>query len=303
MSHRAAMYIVRVRPKRDVDGWMLLGDVDSGGTWLGDLIDKALADLKGTSRDGKVEARFGGTLPGLGTSQVGATLISGRSGVVSLIEKPGEEPFHRTADHREAMRSAVLFDLPPNLEAGSMAIHIPHGHGCKAIVEDQLRSTLGKEGYVLDLGPVVPQSALLEAVKQNGVEQVTLIKHDPLASDRFSDAAMWGRDEVDRLELKIPSKRKRRLRADPVTRFLEDSSEANRRRIIEFQGLTFDEVTVTVELLDGSTRTFYLEQRQGGHPMTTALTISASEADELGAVPGALSRELQRALASVSPPS
>ncbi|HEC09679.1 MAG TPA: hypothetical protein ENI86_08945 [Acidimicrobiales bacterium] len=297
MSHRVALYQVRVRPKRKTSDWLLLGDYDGAGTWLGETVRNGLRLLNGSSRDGKVVARFEGDLPALEPSQIGATLVSGRSGVTSVLEKAGEPSFERTPDHVEGMRSAALFYLPRRQTRGRLAVHVPHGRSCKGILENELRRDLSQRGYVLDLSPIVPPDALRSAVERDAIEKVTLIKHDPARSERFRDAARWGTDEVGRLELSIPSKRNRRLRRDPLRRFLEDPSDENRRAIIEFQGLQFDEVAVTVDLPDGSQRTFYLEPREGGHPMTIA--IDPDETDRLGATPASLSRELKKVLLSV----
>jgi hypothetical protein len=299
MSHRAAIYRVRARPQGDVNGWRLCGDIDEAGTWLGTPIDKALVNLNGKSRDGKVTARHDGALQAIGADQVGCSILSGRSGVVSVIEKPGQPPFDRTLDSSESMRSAVLFDLPRGRKEGRLAVHVPDGRSCKGIVETALRSALSSIGFVLELGPIVPANALQEAVERDAVEKVTLIKHDPSKAEKFSDAAQWGGDEdLDRLELTIPSKRNRHLKRDPLKRFLDDPTDASRQQLIEFEGLVFDEVAVTVEMPDGTQRTFFLDGREGGHAMTTAIDVRAF--DRYGATAGELSRELRNALVTVS---
>ena len=113
MSHRAALYRVQIRPMREVDSWRLLGDYDEAGTWAGHTINGLLVKLNGTSRDKKVQAQFESNLPSLQPDCVGVSVLSGRSGVTSVLELEGERPFLRTPEHSEAMRTAVLFDLPP----------------------------------------------------------------------------------------------------------------------------------------------------------------------------------------------
>jgi len=140
---------------------------------------------------------------------------------------------------------------------------------------------------------MVPASALREALRQNALQKITLIKYDPDRSDKFQDAAQWGSDEVGRLELTIVSRRGGFLRRDPVRRFLENPTEENRNQIIEFDGLTFDDVSVTVKLRNNTQRTFYLEAPHRGHAM--AVEISIDEEDGYGAT----RRELSRELASV----
>lgn len=299
MSHRAALYRVQIRPKREIGSFRLFGDYDEAGTWAGDTLDKILAKLDGHSRDKKVRAVFENQLPNLGTNSVGVSVLSGRSGVTSVLERDGEPAFLRTPEHSEAMRSAVLFHLPPSRASGWLAVHVPHGRSCKGIVENALRRGFGQLGFVIELGAIVPPNALREAVERDAVEKITLIKHEPSKSDRFQDAAQWGDDEVDRIELSIPSRRRARLRRDPLERFLESPNDANRRQIIEFGGLVFDEASVTVDMPEGGQRTFYLEAREGGHPMTLGLNMNGS--DQYGATVSDLSTELSRALATVSP--
>ena len=89
------------------------------------------------------------------------------------------------------------------------------------------------------------------------------------------------------------------LRGDPLRRFLREPNDENRRQIIEFGGLIFDEVAVTVDMPEGGQRTFFLEAHEGGHPMK--LGINVTQMDRYGATPHELSSELARALATVSP--
>ena len=298
MSHRAALYRVQIRPKRDLNAFRPLGDYDEAGTWAGKTVDEIIVVLARTSHDKKVQAVFEAALPELEKNHVGSSVLSGRSGITSVLRRDGETPFLRTPDHSESMRSAVLFHLPPERTSGWMAVHVPHGHSCKGILEAALKQGFSALGFVIELGAIVPPNALREAVHRGAVGKVTLIKHEPTRADRFEDAAQWGDEEVDRIELSIPSRRRMRLRGDPLKRFLDEPSDANRRQIIEFGGLVFDEASVTVDMPDGGQRTFFLEAREGGHPMTLGIDIHTQ--DEYGASTTELSTELHRALKTVT---
>lgn len=290
MSHRAAIYNVRIRPLRARTEWCPLGDYDRYGTWAGQTIADILHRLEDYSSDGNVYAQYEADLSSSIDSSFGITILSGRSGVTSVLQKPGEHDFFRTPEHSEAMRSAVLFLLPPFRTTGRLIVHAPHGRSCKSIVQNQLRQCFSQLGYYIDLPAVIPANALHEALRQNALQKVTLIKYDPDRSDKFQDAAQWGNDEVGRLELAILSRRGGFLRRDPVRRFLEDPTEENRNQIIEFGGLIFDDVSVTVKLRNNTQRTFYLEAPSRGHAMTAEINIS--EEDEYGATGLELSREL-----------
>ena len=117
----------------------------------------------------------------------------------------------------------------------------------------------------------------------------------------FANAAQWGDDEVGRIELSIPSRRNHKLRSDPISKFLGDPTAENRRQIVEFAGLRFDEAKVTARMPGGSRRTFYLEDHEGGHPMSVEIDIHNE--DNMGAMSDELCRELQDALTQMHPSS
>lgn len=297
MSHRAVIYSVRIRPQREPEQWCLLGDYDSDGTWAGDTIDEALHRFEADSSDGSVHARYEEDLKTTLNSSVGMTILSGRSGVTSVLQKSGEHDFHRTRQHSEAMRSAILFQLPPAKTRGTLVVHAPHGRSCKSIVQQQLRDWFSFLGYIIDLSPIVPANALYEALQSDELKKVTLIKYDPDQFDRFHDAAQWGNDEVGRLELSVASRRGNALRPDPIRRFIESPTEENRRQIIEFNGMEFDDVAVTVKLRNRTQRTFYLEAPDRGHAMSTMIEVG--DEDEYGATMDELSRELTAVIRDV----
>lgn len=301
MSHRAHIYRVQVRPLREVNSWRLLGDFDEEGRWTGDLVVEALQGFQRSNVAETVWGEFEQSLPNLDADQVGATFRYGRSGVRAVISRQGDPDFDQTPGHRQNMRTAALFELPRNRNHGWLVVHVPEGRsGIKSLMHAAVKERFRRDGYLIEMNPVVPPSALGEAVERNAVESVRLIKRHRSGTDRFADAAQWGDDEVDRLELSVTSRKNKRLRGDPLRRFLGDPSAENRRRLYEFQGLRFDEVGVEVELPDGSHRTYYLEpQHPGGHPM--AVGIRVERFDRYGPTAEILSRELRSALRSVVP--
>ena len=276
---------------------MLLGDYNGRGDWVGNLVAKALGNLDHMNYDETVYAHFESYLDLPPRNYVGTSLLSGRSGITSVLERSGAPSFLRTPEHSEVMRSAVLFHLPRRKRDGVMAIHIPHNRSCKSIIERALREEFSESDYRIEITPIVPRSALLEAVRRNNISKVTLIKHNPTDSDAFLEVAQYGDTAVDRLELIIPSRRRKRLRGDPLLNFLEDPSEGNRRQIIEFAGLTFDDVKITVDMSEGGSRTFHLEDAGRGHPITYELLIDNE--DDFGADIAELNDELIDTLTTV----
>jgi hypothetical protein len=291
--------MVRVRSHRGGDNWHLFGDWDDqGGGWFGDLILATLRTLNRTDRNGEVRTVYETDLPGLGQNEVGVSVRGGRGGVTSVLEKPGETPFPRTPAHIEHMRSGVVFRLPKGASQGWMAIHSPHGHGAKGVIERHLAARCSASGCTLDLSPVIPTNALRAAVEQNLIEKVTLIKHEPGASDEFGDSSKWG-EEVDRVELDVFAKRNKRLGGGPLIDFINDPSDSNRKSVVQFEGLTFDEAAVKVQLEDGLLRTYWIDRPERGFPMAVDLG-NLKDADQLGPSAADIAKGLRAALTTVT---
>lgn len=299
MPHRAALYSVRIRRSQQRETYKLLGNYDDASTWLGDTLNAILPTLKVNDTDKDIGVTFESMLHSLPAHCIGVTLLGGRSGISSVIQRTGDAPFYRTPDHSELMRSAILFDLPPSRNIGFAIVHVPHRNSRKSLIDKYLSTYFSNLGYSLEIAPIVPQDALRQAVDDNAIERVTLIKRDLWSDNAFANAAQWGDNEVGRIELSIPSRRNHKLRRDPLRRFLDDQTAENRRQIVEFAGLRFDEAKVTVRMPGGSRRTFYLEDHEGGHPMSVEIDIHSE--DTLGARPDDLRHELQSALAQMHP--
>jgi hypothetical protein len=83
MGHRAAIYTVRVRPKRkkEEDDYLLLGDIDDEGTSLGQAIGKIGDGLTEETEEGSTRIRcFDLTKT---RSEVFMMLTHGQSGIVA----------------------------------------------------------------------------------------------------------------------------------------------------------------------------------------------------------------------------
>jgi hypothetical protein len=299
VSHRAAIYMLRVRRRYAGGDHHLFGDWDDqGGGWFGDVVLSSLRGLNATDRNGEVRTVYEADLPNLNQNEVGVSVRGGRGGVTSVLEKPGEAPFARTPAHLEHMRSGVVFKLPKGASQGWVAVHSPHGHGAKGVIERHLAVRCSVGGCTMELTPVIPMNALRAAVEQDLVEKVTLIKHQPGSSDEFGDSSKWG-EEVDRLELDVFAKRSKKLGGGPLVNFLENPSPANRRAVVELAGLTFDEVAVRVQLEDGLIRTYWIDRPERGFPVSVDLG-GLKDYDELGPSGADIAAGLKSALTTVT---
>ena len=124
MAHRAALYSVRIRRSHQRNTYKLLGNYDGASTWLGDTLNSILPALRVDDANQGIGVIYESAMHSLPPNSIGVTLLGGRSGISSVIQRAGDAPFYRTPDHSELMRSAMLFDLPPDRNTGFAIVHI-----------------------------------------------------------------------------------------------------------------------------------------------------------------------------------
>jgi hypothetical protein len=301
MTHRAAIYGVTVHPIGKPGSLQPFGNFAGDGMWAGDVAATSLKSLKGVSPDSRVTAVYESLMSTAETTQVGCTVRSGRSGVTSMIERNGDAPFSRTEDHFERVRTGLVFELPRGDTYGLLAVHSSHGHSCKAIVAQHVKRSFHALGSVLDIKPIVPIAEFKAAVDAGLVNDITLVKRQPRSSNTFADAARWGDSTIGKAVLKLEAEKDHRLDRGPLKRFLEDSSTENRRAIVEFGGMVFDEAFVTVSLSDGSERTFQIDGEDKGHPLAVVIDLAAG--DQYGPLAADIRDQLVTALKRVTAPA
>jgi hypothetical protein len=271
MSHRAAVYTVKVRQKRDTSGeFRLLGDFDEQGTSLTTVLQGYLDDFESISGDESKVVKC--TESKIENDELLVIMQNGQSGVAADIVNPDGDLLHRQEpEHTQLLRCGGLFRLPPAQKLGWLAIHVNNGRGSKGLLEKGIREQFGHEypDLVLELTPYVQGSVLKEAVDQGRIDKVKLVKTErpndraSAATDRWVPAGAIGRLELD---ISTPGKAARVL-STLVQRFLGGDHSAF-DEIVEFEGITFDTAKVEV-VLDGETRrTFNIEKPDAGHPFT-----------------------------------
>lgn len=279
MGHRAAVYTVRVkRAHKRKDKFRPFGDIDDvTGTYLGDVLDRYLsaADFEGISDDKtKIVECEEVTLDG---EDLRAVMLHGQSGVAAdIFDAAGEFRIHQESDDKHQIRCGVLFRLPKNQETGWLAAHINNGRSAVGLLKMALAKTFRDEfaphGILLEIIPFVQGSVLREAIDKNRLDKVRLVRWEEPndraveATDRWVSAGDRGRIEV---EYSAP-RQENRLVPDLIKRYLQGDGSAL-REIVEFQGITFDEAKVVVELEDGKHRTFNIEKPEAGNPFSADL--------------------------------
>lgn len=283
MSHRAAVYTVRVRRKRDTSGDLrLLGDIDEGGTSLRDVLGSYFTNFTATSADGtKIVRSVQCDIDG---NEVRLITQHGQNGVAAEIVGPGGQLRHRqTPDETQLLRCGCLFQLPPAKNLGWLAVHVNNGRSVKGLLQKGLAERLRVDypDLMLEITPYVEASVLKTAVDNNRIDKVKLVKHE-----KPNDRAIAATDDwvlagvAGRLELDISARGGGTwIIADRFRRYFAGDAAAF-DEIVEFQGLTFDEAKVEVVLDDGTKRTFNIEKPDSGHAFTEEMEVLIMEDGE-----------------------
>jgi hypothetical protein len=275
MSHRAAVYTVRVRRKRDRSrAFRPLGDIDGQGSGLLSAFGRYMSEFESKTADGTKILR------GVDSRIEGDELLimtqNGQNGVTAdLIDQSGSLIVHRTAKDTELLRCACLVRLPPAEQTGWLAAHVNNGRGIKGLPQKELARRFLEEypDLVLDITPYVIASALRAAIEEDRIDQVKLVKWEQpndranAATDKWVDAGVGGR-----LELKITARgRAEHVLTRLLRQFVVDEDHSVFGEIVEFEGMTFDEARVEVEQ-DGAKRTYNIEKPTAGHPVTQIMS-------------------------------
>jgi hypothetical protein len=308
VSNRAAVYTVRVHPIGQPNDRCLLGDFDSSGTALIDRLSAYLPKLNYTDESRKLLYLRHTVEPAPPQPPVEllAMLESGQAGMDAMIRsKQGEQRYHQVFDDSADLECGCLFRLPRNQRLGFLALHIPNRRMIKTPLAAHISRSFRSDypELVLEITPYVVESALVQAVDQNLIETITLVRRVQPSDRASAGIAQWvGDEDLGKITVTIGaslSGRARHLLADPLRRFLGSTTgshdrDAAKRAIVEFMGMTFDEAKVVVPQGD-TTRTFNIEELDSGHPLTEDMLLPPGRPSE-----EAIFAALRRALSTVS---
>jgi hypothetical protein len=125
---------------------------------------------------------------------------------------------------------------------------------------------------------LVRGAALLEAIRRGRVDKVKLVKLERPHDRANAATGKWMRSgDLGKLELEITSPGQR-LHPRLLQRFVNGDRTAM-AEMVEFEGMSFDEVDVQVTLPEGTQRTFNIENPDTGFPMTMDLDNLAFDGD------------------------
>jgi hypothetical protein len=268
--HRAAVYTVRVRPKRTSD-YRPFGDIDGKGASLAVALQGYLGEFEKESDDEtRLVACDTATIDG---DDLLVMLRHGQRGLTAEIIGPdGAERYHQTPPDTQLVRHGALFRLPADATDGWLCVHSNHRRGSKGLLMDGLMDRFrGDFGdLMIEVLPCQLAAAFREAVEHDRVQKLKLVRMDS-PTDRATQALnKWVRRNANaRLELDITSTA-RLLPALIQQRLGGDHDTMT--TILEFNGIHFDQAKVEVELADGAVRTFNIERPESGHPLTEDLS-------------------------------
>lgn len=277
MAHRAKLYRVTIHRRGQAGSPLSLGQVDSRGSAALDLVVPALRNLYATSRDGAITIAYEGDLETTASNHIGISLLRGKTGVSSAIQQDGITRFQRTIQHSEAVRAGLLFDLPRYQSEGILVLHVPHNMGYKTVLYTYLQEQFRRHNLTFLLQPIISISALNRALSEGKVKTLRLTALGSSSHDPAEVISRFGIGHHRRLSIKIEAGRDMYLASNYLTTLGKTSDENERlkllRQALKHETLSFDEADVGVELPDGTTRTFKLEESDGGHPMSIQLNI------------------------------
>jgi hypothetical protein len=270
VEHTAAVYRVRVRGvgRGNTDSFFPFGDFDGHGT---NLAATLLGYMNGMEVENetsdKVIRCLRATYVG---DEIQAVLQHGESGIAAdIIDAAGDQRIRQNVEDTQLVKCGALFNLPRTQTTGWLAIHVNHGRGVKGLFGNRLVANL-REGFtdrLMLIEPCVNSSALREAISQNRLDKVKLVasvRPDDIANPSLREWVPGG--TAGKLELDISG---HHIVTTKIRRFLDGESELF-GEIVTFEGMTFDQAKVEVEI-DGSRRTYNIQKPESGHPMTVEL--------------------------------
>jgi len=266
MSERATLYTVTVRPRSRGAAPLPLAD-------LADVLAGALDGFSATSADGGTVARV------LSTARDGDDLFAivehGSRGIAAdIVDASGAVRLRQTPDDLQLIRSGCLFRLPAGQTAGALAVHVSNGRGVKELFEQELvsRFRTARPGLLLRLDRLAEPDALRQAVAENRIEKLRLVRLEAAGKRTFGDTDRWvAAGKPARIQLEIGAHgRDGRISGALLERYLGGDGSAL-ADIVAFGGLAFDSASVGVLLPDGTRRLFDLAHPEAGRPLTRAL--------------------------------
>ena len=134
MSHRAAIYSVRIHRKHHPDDVRPFGDFDQAGSSLNDVFARYLGSpLVNTSEDETRSVQCISSV--IDGPDVEAVCIHGKTGLVAdIVDQHGQRRLRQEAQDTALVRCGSLFHLPQTATLGWWAVHVNDNRSAKGRV-------------------------------------------------------------------------------------------------------------------------------------------------------------------------
>jgi hypothetical protein len=287
MSHRASFFTVRVKRLWKKNDYRRLGEFDGEGHSLSEFIHGCLGASFSVSSDDEeklVTCTNSSLDNGPEDDEVVATLIHGRTGETADIhDKSGSRRYRQKFDDTHRVKCTCLFLLPRGQTTGWLVAHHNSGRSAKGLMAAGLAAKFKEQfpNYKLETTPFVEQVALIKALEEGHMDRVKLVRLQR-PNDRAGAALnRWvhtgGKAKIS-VEL-TPAERGAHLITAGVQKFMKREGNGY-DKLLEFQGIKFDEAKVEVELANGQKRTFNIERPESGHAFSVDLPLVGVPSDE-----------------------
>jgi hypothetical protein len=294
MSHRAAVYTVRIHERRHPTELQPFGNVNEEGIYLPEWLRDNVFTKDFSVEEGDKEI-FCEQDSKFDEPDLRVWFRPGQSGQhAEVMEAGGQTLFTQTADHRHILQSGALFRLPRGKTIGYWALHINDGRGSKTLIYDEMWDKFHARfpDLLLKVQPAVDARAFKKAVGDGQITSVHLAATGPSADIKDGDKWVTGNTGM-KLDLVIRAN-KGYLRPNLVKDALQGDNNAL-GSIVEFGEIEFDRANVEVQLENGDTRHYDVSDLTRGHAMS-AVIHPDTESD--GAVkPASVFDELRKVLA------
>lgn len=297
-KHLASLYTVRVRKAYDKSDYRKFGDIDGAQTYLGqflyDLFDPATFESSNAdgTKDVKCESRY----------QVGGDLNvifnPGERGYAADIVAPdGQIEIRQTSKHTQVLKCASVFRLPRNDTQGWWIAHTNNGRRIKSLVADRIMAAFSDkfDDLVLEINPSVSARAFKAALDRDDLLSVSLTKFDKTGD--IADRDKWVSDGSGlKVQTVLKAERGKKLIPTLAKKFLGGNDGAL-GRIVEFEGIEYDEAKLEVAVSDTLTKTYNLSGLDKGHAISQYIDPVIRDGDPTDA---SLFSELKSALTDLS---
>lgn len=267
MAHKATAYTVRVRRKGEPGTFLPLGNIDGNGTYLLDVLADYLTDLESFDADQtrsvrSIDLRRSG-------DELYLSTLHGQTGMAAeIVDKRGELLLRQSVDDTQHVRCGCLIRLPASEDMGFLATHVNNGRAVKGLLEKGIQARFREQfdGLVLTIKPFVEGSVYQDALEAGRLLKLKLIRVDRAEDPGEEGLGKWIEQGTEVKEVRTLSARGREafLRARLPLALLRGDGEAI-AQILQFDGQTYDQARLEVELPSGKKRTFTIGDPDAGH--------------------------------------